>query len=362
MLASLARTGGVGKLIEEVDNKTPDDKTTIMFYENGEKKYLQTDVSVVRAVNNMRPPQMDWLMKFLRIGTTLLRNFATVFNPAFAFRNVVRDPQDAVLYSKYGFFSPMDFVRGFIHAVKQDDIYSEWMTAGGAQASFWSVDRDYTEASINSLTKKGLKKYSSIKGFLDLFSRLGEWSELGTRIGYFEKVKNARAKINGGKINRADLVTAALESRDLMDFARGGPASRSWNNLAAFANASLQGWDKFFRTFDPRNGRWKTKEWQHAMIRLALTSILPAIVCFFANYDEDWYKNDLQDYEKQNYWILSENLRIPKGMDLGIRFFSNLTEEFLNSAFNKDPKAFKEWAKPLIDSSDRTCADYRMLD
>ncbi|MBQ6975307.1 MAG: hypothetical protein IJQ16_01970, partial [Selenomonadaceae bacterium] len=55
MLASMARTGGVGMLVEEVDGKIPDDKTTIMFYENGVKKYLQTDVSVVRAVNNMTP-------------------------------------------------------------------------------------------------------------------------------------------------------------------------------------------------------------------------------------------------------------------------------------------------------------------
>ena len=351
MLASMARTGGVGMLVEEVDGKQPDDKTTIMFFENGVKKYLQTDVAVVRAVNNMTIPQMDWFTKFLRIGTMLLRNFATVFNPAFAFRNLARDYQDAFLYSKYGLFSPMDFVRGFIHAVKQDDVYSEWMAAGGAQASFWSVDRDYTEASINNLTKRGLKKYTSIKGFLDLFSRLGEWSELGTRIGYFEKAKKAIAEKNGGKVDRAALVTAALESRDLMDFARGGQASRAWNNAVAFANANLQGWDKFYRTFDPRNGRWKTKEWQRAMINLALTSVAPAVLCFMMCGDEDWYKNDLQDYEKQNYWILGENLRVPKGLDFGIRFFSNLTENVLNSAYNKDPKAFNSWWKPLKDSA-----------
>ena len=95
--------------------------------------------------------------------------------------------------------------------------------------------------------------------YKDLFSRLGEWSELGTRIGYFEKVKNARAKANGGKIDRSDLVSATLESRDLMDFSRGGKAGRSWNNAVTFANANLQGWDKFFRTYDV------IKEWQLAM-------------------------------------------------------------------------------------------------
>ena len=88
---------------------------------------------------------------------------------------------------------------------------------------------------------------------------MGEWSELGTRIGYFEKVKNARAKANGGKIDRSDLVSATLESRNLMDFSRGGKAGRSWNNAVTFVNANLQGWDKFFRTYDV------IKEWQLAM-------------------------------------------------------------------------------------------------
>ena len=66
---------------------------------------------------------------------------------------------------------------------------------------------------------------------MDLFSRLGEWSELGTRIGYFEKAKKAMTEKNGGKVDRAALVTVALESRDLMDFARGGSIRREHHKL-----------------------------------------------------------------------------------------------------------------------------------
>ena len=298
MLANLARTGGVGELIDEVSNKKPDDRTTITFFEGGRKKYLQTDPAVAKAVNQMTIPQMTWFGRFLRIGTMILRNLATVYNPNFAIRNLLRDSQDAFLYSKYGYFTPMEFVKGFLHARRQDDVYHQWMVSGGAQASFRSLDRNYAEGSLERLMKGKYKQYQSLKGIGKLMQLLGEYSELGTRIAMFEKVKNKLAAERSGRMEYGDLVTAALESRDLMDFARGGKASREWNNFTAFANAHLQGIDKFCRTFDPRKAFSKDKDvrrqWQGAMFRLMIAGFLPALLTFMFNHDEDWYKKDVQ--------------------------------------------------------------------
>ena len=61
---------------------------------------------------------------------------------------------------------------------------------------------------------------------------------------------------------------------------------------------------------------------------------MPALFLFSLNHDKDWYKKDLNDYERRLHWILGENIRVPKGMDFGIRFTSNLTEDFLNWATN----------------------------
>ena len=230
----------------------------------------------------------------------------------------------------------------------RDADFNEWMAMGGAQASFWSIDRDYTQASLDSLRKGRWGKYKSKPW--QLFSALGEYSELGTRVGYYKKAKKALAEKNGGKIDRGILIQAALESRDLTDFARGGKTSRDWNSAVAFANASIQGWDKFARTFDPRQYWSKDpeirKQWERAMIRLALGSILPTVLLFMLNHDEDWYEEDLPDWERQTHWIVGENLRIPKGQDVGLRFFSNLTESMLRSTANNDPKAFQDWWKP----------------
>lgn len=137
LLANLAREGGVGKIIEEVDNKNPNIGTTITFREGGMKKYLETDPSVVKAVNNLSVQQMNWFMRFLRIGTTIARNMFTIFNPNFALRNLVRDQQDAYLYTKHGYFSLADLVKGYFYvwkdtygglksALKKDKEWSGW--------------------------------------------------------------------------------------------------------------------------------------------------------------------------------------------------------------------------------------------
>lgn len=370
LLAGLVRCNGVGNLIEEVDGKKPDDRTTITFLENGVKKYLQTDPAVVKAVNNLSPPQMNWFLRFLRLGTTITRNFMTLLNPNFAIRNWARDMQDAYLYSgKYNrnvwdifediWRTPILTIQGIASALKQDADFQEWMIHGGAQASFWSMDRNYTQASIEKLTRGRLKNaplWTRIKDrgtqALHFLQAIGEYSEIGTRIGQYKKVKQHLAKLHGGKNTYDDLVTAAFESRDLMDFARGGASSRSWNVLTAFANAHLQGIDKFCRTFSlsKRKTAEGRKELGYSILRLMLSSVLPAMFFFMINHDEDWYKEDLNDWERRSHWILGENFRVPKGMDFGIRFMSNLTEDFLRWSYNKDKVKFTEtFAQPFLD-------------
>ena len=67
-------------------------------------------------------------MRFLRIGTTIARNLFTIYNPNFALRNLVRDPQDAYLYTRHGYFSPADLVKGY---------FKVWAEKNGGK-----VDRD----------------------------------------------------------------------------------------------------------------------------------------------------------------------------------------------------------------------------
>lgn len=349
LLADLTRISDVGEYIEEVDNSKPNDKTTITFYENGERKYLQTDPDIVKAVNNMGREESNWVLRLLHGPAKIARACFTTINPSFALRNLIRDSTDATIYSKYG-FKPWDFVRGFLHAVHRDELFYEWLSSGAAQASAISLDRDYTQATLNQMSKTWKERLLSkefLPAILEGMQMVGEYSEYGTRIAAYERVKKTLAGENGPHPAAYDLVSAAFESRDLMDFARGGRGSRYLNNVVVFANASIQGFDKFFRTFDFRKPY--RKESMKALARLFLCGMLPALLLAGIHSGDDWWE-ELPDWQKETNWILGKVgntiIRIPKGQDIGLRFFSNLIEKAMDRSKHKAGDYFR----PVWDS------------
>ena len=349
LLADLTRISDVGEYIEEVDNSKPNDKTTITFYENGERKYLQTDPDIVKAVNNMGREESNWVLRLLHAPAKIARACFTTINPSFALRNLIRDSTDASIYSKYG-FKPWDFVRGFLHAVHRDELFYEWLSSGAAQASAISLDRDYTQATLNQMSKTWKERLLSkefLPAILEGMQMVGEYSEYGTRIAAYERAKKKLAGENGPHPAAYDLASAALESRDMMDFARGGRGSRYLNNVVVFANASIQGFDKFFRTFDFRKPY--RKESMKALARLFLCGMLPALLLAGIHSGDDWWE-ELPDWQKETNWILGKVgntiIRIPKGQDIGLRFFSNLIEKAMDRSKHKAGDYFK----PVWDS------------
>lgn len=349
LLADLTRISDVGEYIEEVDNAKPNDKTTITFYENGERKYLQTDPDIVKAVNNMGREESNWVLRLLHGPVKIARACFTTINPSFALRNLIRDSTDATIYSKYG-FKPWDFVRGFLHAVHRDELFYEWLSSGAAQASAISLDRDYTQATLNQMSKTWKERLLSkefLPAILEGMQMVGEYSEYGTRIAAYERVKKTLAGENGPHPAAYDLVSSAFESRDLMDFARGGRGSRYLNNVVVFANASIQGFDKFFRTFDFRKPY--RKESMKALARLFLCGMLPALLLAGIHSGDDWWE-ELPDWQKETNWILGKVgntiIRIPKGQDIGLRFFSNLIEKAMDRSKHK----VGDYFRPVWDS------------
>jgi hypothetical protein len=76
---------------------------------------------------------------------------------------------------------------------------------------------------------------------------------------------------------------------------------------------------------------------------------------FAANWDKDWYK-ELPEWQKEQHWIIGNTdgsliVRIPKGQDIGIRFFSNLVEKGMESAMTEKPLTFKKIMGTLYDQT-----------
>ena len=71
-------------------------------------------------------------------------------------------------------------------------------------------------------------------------------------------------------------------------------------------------------------------------------AILPALILFLLNKDDDKYKETPQ-WLRDTHWILplgDKIIRIPKVMEPSILIISSLMERALNYSYNKDKEAF----------------------
>lgn len=347
VLADMARLSDLGMVIEEVPEGGKVGET-ITFYENGKRKYLETDPSVVFAVNNMGVTTSTIFARFMKSFASVARACYTTLNPSFALRNTMRDVEDAVIYNKITFRDLLHaYKEAILHAFngklgKDSETYYEWMASGAAQASAVSIDRNYADSTLKKMTG-GWSKYNP-KKWLDMLQSISEYSEYGTRMAAYKTAKS-RALENESTVMEA-MLQGAYESRDLMDFARGGRASREWNNWAIFANASIQGWDKFYREVYG-NKETRRKVWA----RLGMAGFTACMLAL-AYGDDDWWK-ELPDWQKQNFWCIKTGdviLRIPKGQDVGLRVFTNAAQKVTNAMMGAEKiEGSKDFLKPVYD-------------
>ena len=364
----MTRCGGFGEIFSEIDKPSPNDGTVIRFYENGKRKYLQTpDLSIVRAVENIyQPNARAWIMKLLKATMKIMRNLFTASNPDFAVGNIFRDMADAYIHNKYATKNPITIFldvwrKGLMGVLNKDADYFDWIANGGSQSAFVSEDVDYTQRSIDKITGGSNWQQFKNKPFsktLDTIQKIAEYSEYATRLSnYKQAVKNLAKQRADGKATVDDKKRAALESRNAsIDFAKAGTSMRYINKVILFSNAAVQGLALDAKTFDPR--QLKTSEGRKnffaAAFKLAMQGIMPALITFAFNYSDDdrWkkYKNR-PDWEKDTYWVFGDGVRIPKGVDLGIRLLSTLTDEFLGKIADNDPIEARRIAKVFRDAA-----------
>ena len=111
-------------------------------------------------------------------------------------------------------------------AIHKDKIFYEWLAMCGAQSTLVSPDRDYTQSSVDKITKTQKERWlkSGVKGFfgqvLNALQIVSEYSEYATRIGTYKVAKDALAAKNSGNATLDDMKSAAMMSRNAtIDFA-----------------------------------------------------------------------------------------------------------------------------------------------
>jgi hypothetical protein len=275
--------------------------------------------------------------KLLTGPASLLRLTATGLSPEFIVRNLGRDAGTAFAQTQAGFVPGLDSIRGLAKVLNRDKLYHEWRRSGGEHAAIVSLDRKNLQKKVDDLVANPLKYHA--KHPIEALRAFAEMSEAATRLGEFRK---ARAK---GMTPRG----ASFAAREVtLDFARTGRITRLLNMGIPFFNAAIQGTDKFARTH-----RDNPKRALAVGAGLALFSLL----VFLLNKDDEEYHEQPQ-YLKDFTWLIPTRgtplqdktpfVPIPKPFAWGI-VYGTIPERFLVSAYEKDPKPFKDLDRTVGD-------------
>ena len=302
----------------------------ISVFEGGKSELYQIQPDLYKVVKGLETQEANIIIDILSKPARLLRLGATGVAPEFLIRNPVRDASTAYIQSRNGFKPGVDTFRGLFHALKKDDLFTEWQRAGGEHAALVSMDRTALVGSLKDMVASPMKLRA--RHPIETARMLSEFMEASTRLGEYGK---ARAK---GKSAQE----AALDSREVtLDFARIGALTGSINKISAFWNAQVQGTDKFVRSHmeNPKG----------TVARSVASITLPSMLLYALNKDDPEYQ-DLPRWQKDFFWMVPTKgipdlyektsfIPIPKPFLWGLVYGTSLERagEWINE---KDPKAF----------------------
>jgi hypothetical protein len=319
----------------------PKGENILTVIDDGKRRFFQVQPELYNALKALDEEQSNILIRMLSAPASLLRLGATSLSDTFVTRNPMRDTVTAFLQSQNGFKPGVDTFRGLFHAVKRDELYWEWKRAGGDHAAMVSLDRKVLQEGLRDLMRS--KTAYIVRHPVEALRILSEYSEAATRLGEYQRAKGK------GKSPTA----AAMDAREVtLDFARVGAKTKAVNQIIAFWNAAVQGADKFVRTH---------RENPKGTIAKAMAGItLPSLILYALNRDDEDYK-ELPRWQKDFFWLIPTRgipalheqtafIRIPKPILWG-QLYGSLPERVLEWIDERDPAAFDEFGKNLLESS-----------
>lgn len=336
---------GLGDVVVRDPTLKHADPTAFAFtvWQNGEQVVYRTTPEIYDALTNNDAQTNRFTIKMASSIAQTLRTGATI-SPSFIVRNLLRDTMSATVNSKTGFYLPfIDNVRGAWKLHFDKEFSAEYHASGASMSTYMRADAD----SSRDLTKELLgHKYDSypvvVKQARQLISwawhnyeKFGNLIEDSTRAGEFRRARN-----QGLSIDQAGQLAREIT----LDFSRHGKKGQIVNKYVPFFNATIQGTDKFIRTFKDNPMR--------AILNTVIWVILPSLGLWAINHDDDWYK-ELDENTKYTNWAIplpgGTHLLIPKPQEVGILFGSGI-EAVLNQMTGTDPHGMKEWARQYAEA------------
>jgi len=300
------------------------------------------------AIKNVGDPTakalLGWLNsstigKVLTFPATAIRNVATVFNPFFIAKNVIRDAQTGAVIAD---ISVKEYGRTLIETVFKRSALSEErklaMLNGTFAGGYYRSDAPIEQIIIETASRKGV--ISRISHPLRAIQDLGKASEELTRLSIF------RTALKKGMSPRE---AGALARNSTVDFGRFGDWGQVINSVIPFFNARVQGLSNLVKLASERP--------DVAGRKLFWSAAAPATMLYAYNSKYESYKN-IPEYEKNQYWIIMAGesdgmgldkkaikvpfyIKIPKGEPQ--QALSAITERILATGEKESPESTREF-------------------
>lgn len=253
------------------------------------------------------------------------RGLLTEYNPIFSITNAIKDAQDVLLNSQHSAKTYSKFPESTAQILSKGYWYKEYVQNGGEQNSYFrdgdfEVKKTNLPSKIKNTITLPLRAISNVNNIIEMTPRLAEYI-------------SSREK-------GASIETAMLDaSRVTTNFKAGGDVVKTLNrNGATFLNASVQGMQQQIRNIQEANAKG-LKGYATLATKYAIAG-LPALLLNNVIWGDDDDYEDLQDYVKDNYYIVGKTeegtfIRIPKGRAVAtIQKIVSNASDFINETAN----------------------------
>lgn len=306
-------------------------KTTLDYREAIGLKELQNHYKIEDNLKDSPTGLLDKMMKSFK-------GLVTDYNPFFLVRNMLRDLQDAWIYTHYDFKS---FNKNYLKAfkmIKSNSIeYQLYKQYGGLSASMFDGVLE-SESKAYKSKKEWLRKHTigyiqTANAYIEQIPRFAEF------LSSLEHQKK--------NLGLVDYNLAVWEAHDItLNFNVKGakPLAKLANRyLIPFFNAQIQGFYKIARKVN--NTRYSNNAvmaYTSLITKCAILGIMPMILNKFLFDDDDEYQS-LSDYYKENFYLIKLGtgfIKIPKGRMLS----------FISSLVNPSDKNALDYVKGAWDT------------
>jgi hypothetical protein len=288
---------------EEWISKDPKKQfSEVTYFEDGVRKQFYIKSSLKGELDDVQrfgaiPPESQKYVGLLS-GSYLLKLLATRANPLFVFRNVPRDYLHVLFFTNVydNMNMPLamyrlagDAIKGVKGKIKDDQDYKDFIEYGGG------MEYLSTEGKEGMMTNRGL-----LNKTIEKLGSAGELSEIAFRLGMYKRLVQESLKNFDGTPTEEQLaqikVEAVTKSREMIDFAQGGVATKTLESAVPYINAAFQG----FRV----SSAYIKNNPKEFVIKLGQLAIGLAVIAMYNAVMGDDDMEDVPEDVKRRYFII----------------------------------------------------------